>query len=252
MATETAKLRPPLKTRYHHIFFPAFAALIAVIVFVGFAQTYFLSAILKVPHWKAGLAPPHPWIVEIHGAIFTAWIALLLLQSMLVAGHRVNLHRRLGLATIGLAGLMWPLAFAVSSEALARNFAPGDPRIRLASTNFLAVSIFAVLVSFAYRERSNPAAHKRLIFVATIQLVPAAIARFPIPGIGASGQTMQIGGYALLFLLVGYDLWSLRNVHRATLWGLLVFGLPFNSLIFDSGWWRNFSFGMQHVGQFLR
>lgn len=48
---------------------------------------------------------------------------------------------------------------------------------------FLGVSlllIFAVLVAFAFHSRSNPAAHKRLILVATVALLLAAIVRLPL------------------------------------------------------------------------
>ena len=61
-----------------------------------------------------------------------------------------------------------------------------------------------------------------------------------------------IGCYVLLFLLAGYDLWSARNVHRATLWGLFGLGLPFNDLILASGWWRSTALWMQRIGHHLR
>lgn len=254
MATAISQPRP--RSRYDHIFFQAFAAFIAVAVFLGFAQTYYmsgvLSGVLKVPAWKAGLAPPHPWLVHIHGVIFSSWILLLIVQTSLVARHRVDLHRRLGLATIGLACLLLLVGFGVSCESLARNFAPGDPRIAGAATNVLAVLIFSILVYFAYRERFNPAAHKRLIVVATMQLLPAAILRWPVTGIGADFPATEIVCYSLLFLLAGYDLWSTRNVHRATLWGIFLFGLPFSDLIPQSAPWRHFAIWMQTIGHSLR
>jgi hypothetical protein len=95
--------------------------------------------------------------VHIHGVLFSSWFVLLIVQTSLVAKHRVNWHRRLGQATIGLAGLMLVVGFVVSSESLARNFPPGDPRIGIATTNFLGILIFSILVYFAYRERTNPA-----------------------------------------------------------------------------------------------
>jgi hypothetical protein len=39
--------------------------------------------------------------------------------------------------------------------------------------------IFGTLVYFAFRERFNPAAQKRLILIATISLLEAAINRWP-------------------------------------------------------------------------
>jgi hypothetical protein len=173
-------------------------------------------------------------------------------QTSLVARHRVDLHRRLGLATIGLACLLLLVGFGVSCESLARSFAPGDPRIAGAATNALAVLIFSILVYFAYRQRFNSAAHKRLIVVATMQLLLAAIVRWPVPGVGANFPATEIVCYSLLFLMAGYDLWSTRNVHRATLWGIFLFGLPFNDLIVQSAPWRHFAIWMQTIGHSLR
>jgi hypothetical protein len=159
MATAISQPRP--RSRYDHIFFQTFAAFIAVAVFLGFAQTYYMSGVFKVPAWKAGSAPPHPWLVHIHGVITATDRANIACRQ--APG---GLHRRLGLATIGLACLLLLVGFGVSCESLARSFAPGDPRIAGAATNALAVLIFSILVYFAYRERFNSSAHKRLIVVA--------------------------------------------------------------------------------------
>ena len=68
---------PRLRTRFDHIFFAGLAATILVIVFVGFAQTYYLAGVLTVPAWKRFAAPPHPLIVNIHGVMLIATITLL-------------------------------------------------------------------------------------------------------------------------------------------------------------------------------
>ena len=256
MATANVQAEPKLRTRYDHVFFQAFAVLIAVVVFVGFAQTYYLpgylSGVLTLPAWKQGLVPPHPWIVHIHAVLFSSWIGILLLQTSLVSARRVDLHRRLGVGTIALAGLMLLVGFAVSCESLARNFAPADPKLGFAATNVLPLLVFSALVYFAYRERFTPAAHKRLMMVGTIQLLPAAIVRLPVPGIAGSPPTPEICCYSLLLLMAGYDLWTMLNVHRATLSGLIGLGLPFNDIIFQGTWWRDFAMWMQTIGYSLR
>ncbi len=40
-----------------------------------------------------------------HGAVFTAWLALFIAQTQLVAARRLDLHMRLGVAGIALAVL---------------------------------------------------------------------------------------------------------------------------------------------------
>jgi hypothetical protein len=71
--------------------------------------------------------------------------------------------------------------------------------------------IFSTLIYFAFRNRFNPAAHKRLILIATIALPDAAFARWPI---GAVSAHFQFGCYALLLLLIVCDVWSTRTPGR--------------------------------------
>jgi FtsH-binding integral membrane protein len=78
--------------------------------------------------------------------------------------------------------------------------------------------IFATLIFFAFRARSNPAAHKRVILVATIGLTIAAIARWPFVFVFRNAAMAALLSYLFLIILATYDVWSTRKVHRATLW----------------------------------
>ena len=194
------------------------ALLILATVFVGFARTYFLAGVFR--------APLPNLLIHIHGAVFSSWILLLIAQTALVSAGRVDIHRRLGLVGFGLACLMVTLGVLAASNSLARNFSPPgsgfDPR------TFYAIPIgdmliFATLVFFAYRARFNPAAHKRLILIATISLMDAPTGRPPFTVI--TGRPFFDSTFVVIFvlLLVAYDLWSTRKVHRATIWaGLFV------------------------------
>lgn len=79
-------------------FYAGMSVVISLLVFAGFARTYYL----KIYTSGSPLSP----LVHLHGILFTSWILLFVLQTMLVAGHRVNTHRRLGLATLPLAAAM--------------------------------------------------------------------------------------------------------------------------------------------------
>src|ERR1700688_542875 len=160
--------------RYDNYFFSGMAFLILITVFVGFARTYFLVGVFR--------APLPNLLIHIHGAAFSTWILLLITQTLLVSAGRVDVHRRLGLFGFGLACLMVILRVLAASNSLARGFAPPgsgfDPR------TFYAIPIggmiiFATLIFFAYRARFNPAAHKRLIMIATIALLDAPTGRPP-------------------------------------------------------------------------
>jgi hypothetical protein len=79
--------------------------------------------------------------------------------------------------------------------------------------------IFATLILFAFRARSNPPAHKRLILVATTALTIAAVARWPVGFIQHNPIWVAVlCTYGFLLLLVVYDLWVMRKVHSATIW----------------------------------
>jgi len=73
--------------------------------------------------------------------------------------------------------------------------------------------MFAALVFFAFRARSNPAAHKRLILVATTALLLAAIARWPHAVVHRKPMMAALASYIFLLILIAYDLWSARMVH---------------------------------------
>jgi hypothetical protein len=81
--------------RYEHYFFLTMSILLLGTILLGFGKTYFLAGMFK--------APLPNWVIHVHGAAFTSWILLLILQTSLVSAGRVDVHRRLGLAGLGLA-----------------------------------------------------------------------------------------------------------------------------------------------------
>lgn len=204
-------------SRTDNFFFSGMALLMLATVFVGFARTYFLVGVFR--------APLPNILIHIHGAVFSAWILLLIVQTSLVSAGRVDIHRKLGLWGFGLACLMIVLGILAATDSLSRGFSP--PHSGLEPRTFYAVPIggmliFSTLVFLAYRARFNPAAHKRLILLATISLLLAPTGRPPFAAI--TGRPYLTGLFCWLFvlLLVSYDLWSTHKVHRATIWGGLL------------------------------
>jgi hypothetical protein len=60
-------------------------------------------------------ANPLPPLLHIHGAVFSSWMLLLIVQTSLVAAGRVDLHRRLGLLGFFLACLLVCLSLLVAT-----------------------------------------------------------------------------------------------------------------------------------------
>jgi FtsH-binding integral membrane protein len=230
--------------RYDHIFFSAMAALLLATVFTGFARTYYLAGVFN--------APLPSLIIHLHGAAFTCWILLLITQTSLVAGGRLDIHRRMGIAGFLLAGLMVLLGVLAATDSLAHRASPTglDPKVFyiVPLTDML---IFSTLILFAFRERRNPAAHKRLILIATIALMIAAIARWPFVFLHRNPFRAALISYSFLLLLVAYDLWSTRKVHRVTIWAsvFLIFIQQIRFPIADTAAWQHFAGWVQTIAK---
>jgi len=213
MATAVLGSRERRVERY---FFPGMAILILGTVFLGFARTYYLAGVFK--------APLPNLLIHLHGAAFSMWILLLMAQTSLVAAGRVDVHRRLGLAGFGLACLMVVLGILAATDSLRRAFGPGGGASGINAKTFYIIPltdmlIFGTLVFFAFRARFHPPAHKRVMLVATIALLDAAIGRWPIAFIQHHPFWVTVlCTYAFLGLLVAYDVWSTGRLHRATIW----------------------------------
>ena len=100
-------------SRPERIFYVAMSFAAIAIMFAGFAKTYFLRS-----HFHP---EPLSLTVKLHGAAFTAWVLLLLVQTTLVSARRVDIHRKLGWLGAGLAAFMIVIALraaviAVSSD----------------------------------------------------------------------------------------------------------------------------------------
>jgi FtsH-binding integral membrane protein len=252
MATAVERPSSPVKVatgppgrRFDHFFFSGMALLMLATVFVGFAHSYYLAGIFH--------APLPSLIIHLHGAAFTCWILLLVTQTSLVAAGRVDIHRRLGIAGFLLACLMVVLGVLAATDSLVR--AAGGPPGRDPQAFYIVpltdMLIFATLVFFAFRSRSNSAAHKRLILVATIGISIAAVARWPFPVVYRNPIRAALFSYFFVVLLVAYDLWSTRKVHRATLWAclFLIFVQQIRPAIGSTAAWHNFASRVQTLGR---
>ena len=75
------------------------AVVFGLLVFTGFARTYYLKFLFTGPPL------PSP-VVHVHGLLMTAWVVLFVVQVGLISTRRVRLHQRLGYAGIALALLV--------------------------------------------------------------------------------------------------------------------------------------------------
>jgi hypothetical protein len=219
MATEAiltpASRRPvyrPVNRRVERVFYSGMAVLLCGCVFIGFSPTYFQAGMLRAPL-------PSP-ILHVHGAIFTLWMLLFLVQAALVSAHRVKWHRSLGMIAFCLPPIMIVLGVIAALDAMHRGvqIGPLDPSVSLAIP-LIGIVGFTAVIYASWRARRRPDAHKRLILLATCGLVEAAFGRFPWERLGLPPAAGAVTGLGILVLLViVYDLVSLHRIHRSTMW----------------------------------
>jgi hypothetical protein len=224
----------PIALNTDRIFYTAMAVAIAATVFAGFAPTYFLKGYFG--------SPPLSLLVHAHGLAFTSWLVLFFTQTVLIASRRVDLHRKLGVVGAVLAGILVILGVATAIGSVRANHTPPglDPRSFLALPLF-DILVFAILVGVGITFRKNPETHKRLMLLATIAMLDAAIAR--LPGLFALGP-LAFFAVQDLFVIAGpvYDFASRRRINAAYWWGglLILVSQPVRLLISQTPLWLAF------------
>jgi hypothetical protein len=195
--------------RTQRAFFTGLSLLMVLAVFIGFSRSYYLKGLYGTPALPA--------LYHVHGFLFSAWMAFLVVQTGLVASRRTAVHRRLGVAGGVLALAMTAAAIAMTLD-LARRMAAAPTTDGLAFTivPFFTVIVFPVLVGIALLYRRQPEVHKRLMLIATLELVTAGVAR--IPGAGSMPLFFVLTDVGLVAILA-YDVITRRRPHAATVWG---------------------------------
>jgi hypothetical protein len=204
-------------------FFSGMAIVAALTVFGGFAPTYYLKGLYGAPTLST--------VRHLHGITFTLWMVLFLVQTALISARRTAWHRRLGIAGTLLAGGMLVTGTAVAISAArhppAQGVAPGlPPPLVFLLIPLSDLASFAMLAGSGLYYRRRPSIHKRLMLLATIAILPAALGRMVFPGgildiVGLPVGPLTLTG--LTALLVGscllYDRMAHGRVHAATLSG---------------------------------
>ena len=214
-----------------HIFFGAMAISAATVVVIGFAPSYYFRA-----HFGR---PPVTPVQAVHGAVFSTWILLSMIQPLLVGARFTALHRRLGvLGAVVAAAVVVSGAFMAITAARAGHAPPGwDARAFLAIPLF-EVILFAPMVVAGLWLRRRPQAHKRLLLLATVSILGAPSARLP-QAIAAAWDPFFFVPDMFVLALVAYDLATRGRLHPATCWGglALVVSQPLRGALGRSAAW---------------
>lgn len=192
----------------------------AAIVIAGFAPSYYLKEFTD--------SPPLSPMLQLHGLVMTAWFALFIAQTWLVAAHRVDWHRRLGVIGAVLAVLVVVTGVAVGIEgARLGHTVPG----RVEPAKFLIVPMgtavmFGALIGAALALRRRREMHRRLMLLATLAILTPPLARLLRLALGSAvfaGVPVILIAFALNDLViaafVAADVIETRRFHPAFVWG---------------------------------
>jgi len=228
------------------------AVIIPLIVLAGFARTYYLKGFFATP-------PLPNLIVQVHGVVMTAWVALFIVQVTLVAKRRTKLHQQLGILGAFLAALVFVVGILTGLYAAAR-FVDNPSLVPAGGPSplpFLIIPlgdmvVFAILISTALYYRRRLDIHKRLMLLAAINLLVPAIARIPLSFI-ANGGPLAFFGLADLVLIgfVTFDTIRHKRLHPAFLWGglLIVVMQPLRILFAGTHAWNSLAAALVRLVQ---
>jgi hypothetical protein len=224
MATVIADRAPPKARAARSRVYVGLAALICAIVAAGFGRSFYGTV-------AGGVA--HPWIIHVHAAVYVGWLVLLVAQAVLAARGRIAQHRKLGNFGIWYGVLVFALGVAVAIAMPVINFHAGLWDAARAET-FLAIPLADMLLfggvfaaAIAYRRR--PEIHKRLMIIAAVAIMFAAVNRALVNAgllLGdatafAAGPWRPLLWYSPVLVAMAHELVTRRRVHPAYVIGAL-------------------------------
>lgn len=206
---------------------------------IGFGRTYYFRAFF-------GGLPLSSTLVQAHGALMTAWIALFATQVWLIRSGNRRVHMKLGWAGVALAAAMVAVGFVVATHAAkygSPSFPPEFTSMQFAVVPLVDLVMFVGLFGAAVYFRKNAANHKRLMLLTIINFLPPALARFPGETIHTLGPIVFNGVPVLLMIgLLIADRRVTGRVNRAMLVGslLLIASYPIRIAISRTDVWLHF------------
>jgi hypothetical protein len=227
-------------------FYPKIAIALSLVVILGFSRTYYLRFLSDLP--------PMTLLVHLHGLVFTAWLALFIVQTRLVAAHRIDLHRKLGIAGVVLAALiiatgLWTV---VVGAGPARIRVTGLTNAQHTLVGITSLAMFAAFVALGVATRKRGAVHKRYMVLAMIAILSPATARIMIGLDLARHATWFVPAMAAAFVIacLVYDWRRYRVIHPAYVIGgaVIVASWPWRYMAARQEWYQPIGEWIARVG----
>lgn len=173
MATTAEATVPFPIVRSGQRFYVRMATTCLAVGVIGFAPTYWVPLL----RGTLDVAP----LTHLHALFFYGWLLLFVRQTALAASGRLTSHRELGVLGVALATGMCFVGLGMTVTSIKRleaAGAPTDPVRAFAIVSFSAVLLFAALFAVAIVNVKKPEVHKRLMLVATVSMLQAAVGRW--------------------------------------------------------------------------
>jgi hypothetical protein len=227
-------------------FYPWIAIALSLVVILGFSRTYYFRFLSDLP--------PMTLLVHAHGIVFTAWLALFIAQTRLIAAHRVDLHMKLGIAGVVLAIII--TAVGVWTVVVGA----GTPRVRLSGlTNaqhtlvgFTSIGLFAVFIALGVAMRRRASLHKRFMVLAMIASLSPATARLMTALELFEFRNFFVPGVAAAFVMacLVHDWRRYRVIHLAYVIGgaVIVASWPWRNLAARQDWYQPIGEAVARLG----
>jgi hypothetical protein len=119
-------------------------------------------------------------VIHFHGMLFFVWTLYFAFQTWLAASGRIARHRTIGMIGVSLATAMTIFGFLAAVSTMKRSAAIGltDAGVAFAIVPLSGILFFAVVFTVAVANTRDPETHKRLMLLAGISILDAAVARW--------------------------------------------------------------------------
>jgi len=207
-----------MKPKAEHNYFAATGIWYILIVFWGFAPSFYLSNFFENPE-------PLPKHLVIHGIIFTIWIVLYAIQVLLIRFTNFQLHQQLGIFGLCILILMIPSGIFPS---IYKVYA-GTTTIDAAGHNVFRLVCGYILIILAFINRKKSFLHKRYMLGGMVMLMSAAIFRMSFDFNLEASQLFNKGLQVLpaLLLFVFDFAWYKKLVFIDLISVIMVFAIYF-------------------------
>jgi hypothetical protein len=191
-------------------YFPVVSALLLLFSLIGFSDNLITDV--------GQQSNSDPKFI-IHGFFWFAWMLIFVIQTNFIRKQNYHAHRQLG-----IFGMFTAIGVVVSTVYIFVVIYKGwDVMPFFVKANRLFLLSFVIMIWLGYRNRKNPAKHKRFIFVGTLFILEPILSRVG----GNTGMdpdiVVPIIWNALFISLFIFDWITLKKIHPITYLGFIWF-----------------------------